>query len=70
MNAIELEQDLKYICPQCDHEFYSAPWGTFNCPNCKVELDTDFSEDEYAGVLGICTVYVSETDTPFTVTEN
>jgi ribosomal protein L37AE/L43A len=68
MNAIELEQDLKYICPCCDHEFYSAPWGTFNCPKCRIELDTSFLIDNYVNVLAICTAYVSETFTPFTVT--
>lgn len=69
MNAIELEQDLRYICPECDHEFYSVPWGIFTCPNCKVELDTDFIEDEYAGILGICRVIISDTQRSISITK-
>ena len=45
---------LIYICPECEHEFLEFIWTNCFCPNCQVQLETDYIEDECAGLLGVC----------------
>lgn len=57
---IKLENiKLNYICPECETEFSEYIWTNCFCPNCKVQLETDFIEDEYAGIIGICKLVIN-----------
>lgn len=47
---------LEYFCPECGHGFKAEVWTIVNCQKCGAKIETDWFDDEYAGMLGECRV--------------
>ena len=52
LNAVLLE----YFCPNCEQDFKAEVWKIVDCPKCGAKIETDWFDDEYAGMVGTCKV--------------
>lgn len=67
---IKLENiKLNYFCPECNHEFSEYIWTNLHCSSCNTELETDFFEDEAAGLIGLCRTIISDTEHSISLTK-
>jgi phage FluMu protein Com len=45
---------IQFLCPECNEFFEAEVFVEVDCPRCGILLETDYFDDEYAGVIGVC----------------